>query len=67
MCVCKCQNLDGFKRMPSNSVSCMQGWILVLRLFNGVALATLSPTTQTLIADLAPPQERAAAEPSEQP
>ncbi|CAJ1338897.1 unnamed protein product, partial [Effrenium voratum] len=33
-------------------------WILVLRLFNGVALATLSPTTQTLIADLAPPQER---------
>ena len=33
-------------------------WILIIRLFNGVALATLSPTTQSLIASVAPPQER---------
>ena len=33
-------------------------WILIIRLFNGVALATLSPTTQALIASIAPPQER---------
>jgi len=33
-------------------------WIMVLRCFNGIALATLSPTTQTLIAELTPQQER---------
>ena len=33
-------------------------WILIIRLFNGIALATLSPTTQALIANIAPPQER---------
>jgi len=33
-------------------------WMLIIRLFNGIALATLSPTTQALIASIAPPQER---------
>lgn len=39
-----------------NQLPMCSGWIMVLRCFNGIALATLSPTTQTLIAELTPQQ-----------